>query len=466
MTLSHPFRYVVPLSAMLALGACKVGPDHKTPEMNLPASFSDGGVKWKRHSPDDQPKARSWWRLYNDGALTSLVERALEQNQSLAASTARLKQARELSRAARSRYLPGVDISASGTRSKTSARGDEPGKIENDFSLPVDLSYEFDIWGKLGREVESANAQADAQAESLNALRLTVSSEVAQTYWALRAVDADRALLFRTVELRKKALDLLGKQRDAGTISGLDYSRAETEVATADSQRIGLDRDRAELVNALAVLAGAAATGSNVAEKTMLPAPPSIPVSVPSELLRQRPDIRAAERRVAAANADVGVATAAFYPSFTLGASTGYSSTQASQLFKSSSLVWSVGPNVTIPLTGQAYLRSQKRAAVAAHEAASADYRQSVLEAMRDVENALQATSILARREVVQDQATKAAQKTFDLSSKRFQAGYSSFLDVVDAERTRLEAERSSNSVKADRLAVSVALIKALGGQW
>lgn len=464
MSKSFPVRYLVPVSAVLALGACKVGPDHKTPEMNLPASFSDGGVNWKRHSPDQLPKPRNWWRLYNDSTLNSLVERSLEQNQNLAAAAARVRQARALSAATRSQYLPSINLGVGASRAKTQNNGIS--KVENTFSLPADLSYELDVWGKLARQVESAEASAAAQEETLNALRLTVASEVAQTYWALRAVDADRALLTRTVDLRRKALDLLGKQRDAGSISGLDYSRAETEVATAESERIGLDRDRVELVNALAVLAGGAATGSNVPEKSTLPTPPSVPVSVPSELLLQRPDIRAAERRVAAANADVGVATAAFYPSFTIGASGGLSSSQAGKLFQSSALIWSIGPNVTLPLTGQVYLKAQKNAAIAAHEAASADYRQNVLEGIRDVENALQATSILARREAAQSRASQSAEKTLDLSTKRFNAGYVSFLDLVDAERTRLDAQRSENSVKADRLAVSVALIKALGGQW
>jgi outer membrane protein TolC len=183
-------------------------------------------------------------------------------------------------------------------------------------------------------------------------------------------------------------------------------------------------------------------------------------------LLRQRPDIRAAERRVAAANADIGVATAAFYPSIVLSASGGLSATNLGDLFKSSSLIWSLGSSATLPLTRQLYLKSQRGAAVAAHEAASADYRQTVLQSMGEVETALQGSSILASRQVAQERALAAAQKTLDLSSKRFKAGLVSFLDVVDAERTRLDAERATNAVRAERLAVSVALIKALGGQW
>lgn len=460
------FFTVLPLSSVVLVAACKpLGPNHEVPGMKLPASFSNGGVKWKKQSPDTLPTPRAWWKLYGDGTLNSLVNRALSNNQELAGASARVRQARSLSAAARGRYFPSIDLNPSANRSKSRFQG-ETSTIGNSFSVPADLSYELDVWGKVRRQVESSDASADAQQENFNALKLTIASEVAQTYWALRAVDADRALLTRAVELRRKAFDLLKEQRDAGAISGLDLSRAEAEVATAEADKIQLDQDRIELVNALAVLAGASATGSSIPDRTDLPGPPSVPVSVPSEVLRQRPDVRAAERRVAAANADIGVAMAAYYPSFTIGGSGGFSSGVASQLFKSSALVWSIGPNISVPITQQKFLRNQKDAAVAAHEAASADYRQIVLESIREVENALQASSIIVGRQKAQDQASAAAKSTFDLSSKRFEAGLVSFLDVVDAERTRLDAERRSNSVRAERLALSVSLAKAVGGEW
>jgi len=436
--------------------------------MQVPASFSDGGVRWNQQSAESQPGPRQWWRLYHDATLNSLVERSIANNQEIAASAARLQQARSLSRAARSRYFPGISFNPSLNRSQSAPRGERSGEafLSTTYALPIDLSYEVDFWGRVRRQVESARASEEAAAETVNAIRLSIASEVAQTYWALRAVDADRALLAQTVELRRRALGLLTEQRDAGAISGLDLSRAETEVASAESERIGLDRQRVELVNALAVLSGAAATGSSVPERTELPAPPSIPLSVPSEMLRQRPDIRAAERRVAAANAEIGVATAAFYPAVTLGASAGVESRSLSNLFNSTALIWSLGPNVSIPITNHGLLRAQRDAVVAAHEAASADYRQIVLDAMREVENALQGGAILARRQTAQERASAAARRTFELSTQRFEAGLVSFLDVVDAERTRLESEQRVNAIRAERLAVSVALAKSLGGEW
>lgn len=466
-------RHPILLSSFaLALTSCQVvGPDHQTPAMDLPASFSQGGTEWNRQSPESLPEPRAWWRIYGDPTLSSLVERSLAANQDLAAAAARVRQARSLSRAARSRYFPAIDLGVSAQRSQSRFRGGEGGGsggsiLENSFAIPVTLSYELDLWGRVARQVESAEASEAAAAETLNALGITIASEVAQTYWALRAVDADRALLARTVELRREALGLLTRQREAGAISGLDLSRAKTEVATAEADRIGLDLDRAELVNALAVLVGAAATGADVPEKTELPPPPSVPVSVPSELLRQRPDIRAAEYRVAAANAEIGVATAAFYPSVSIGASGGLDTNRLSNLLSSNALVWSVGPSLTVPLTGQKFLGHQRDAAIAEHEAASADYRQTVLDSMREVENALQGSAILARRQDAQEEAVASARQTYDLSFERFNAGLVSFFDVVDAERTRLEAERRANSVRGERLAVSVALIKALGGEW
>lgn len=453
---------------LLLFAACApVGPNHQVPEMELPASFSTGKVKWKRQSPDTLPKPRAWWKLYHDETLTSLVERALSMNQEIAASAARLREAREISNQARSLFFPNVNLGLSANRAQSRMRMNGGGTdLSNTFAVPVDMNYEIDVWGKVRRKVESANASEGAAQETLNALRLSVSGEVAQTYWALRAVDANRAVLDRTLEIRRKALGLFTKRRDAGTISGLDLARAETEVATAEADRIQLDQSRVQLVNALAVSAGSVATGSSVSERADLPKPPSVPGSVPSEVLRQRPDIRAAERNVAAANANIGVATAAYYPSITIGASSGFDAANVGDLFNASSLVWSIGSGAMAPIISKKWLKAQRDAAIAAHEAASADYRQTVLESIREVENALQGSAILERRQVAQDQALEAARKTFDLSVKRYTSGLVSFLDVVDAERTRLEAERAANAIRAERLAVSVSLIKALGGEW
>lgn len=435
--------------------------------MDLPASFSRGGMEWKRHGPEARPQPRSWWRLYRDRTLSGLVERALVQNQELTAAAARMRQARALSEAARSEYFPEINFRANANRSKVRYLGAvSSSTTQNNFVVPLDFSYEIDAWGAVRRRVESATASAAAAEESLTAMRLTIAGEVAQTYWALRAVDRDQVVLGRALMIRREALKLLDKQRDAGTISGLDLARAETQVASAEAELARLDQDRSGLVGALAVLAGTSASGFAVPGSGDLPPPPEVPVTVPSDLLRQRPDIRAAERRVAAANADIGVAEAAFYPSFKINAGGSLSAATLSDLFDASALIWSLGAEAAAPTIRGNLLKSQKQAAVAAHEATSAEYRQTVLEAVREVEIALQAAAILVRRQTAQNQALAAARKAFDLSSKRFESGLVSFLDVVDAERTLLETERAANAIQAERLAVSVSLVKALGGEW
>ncbi len=444
-----------------------MGPGHEAPSIELPASFSVGGVSWQRGTPESLPQPRAWWRLFGDGTLNRLIDRALDRNQELAVAAARIREARESSKMARARYFPAVDMGITGERTQFRFRGPGGGSsIANNFTVPVDLSYEIDTWGKIRRQVESAVASEQAAQELHNALRLSIAAETAHSYWALRAVDADRALLDRTLEIRRKALGLLTKRRDAGSISGLDLARAETEVATAEADRISLDKTRAELVNALAVLTGSAATGSFVPEKPDLPRPPAVPVGVPSSLLRQRPDIRAAERNVAAANAQIGVATAAYFPNIGINASSGFDADEFNNLFDASSLVWSLGAGAITPLTNLRFLQAQRRATVAAHEAASAEYRQTVLNALREAENALQGAAILERRQAAQDHALTAARKTFELSVKRFEQGLVSFLDVVDAERTRLDAERNANAIRGERLAIAVSLAKALGGEW
>jgi multidrug efflux system outer membrane protein len=282
----------------------------------------------------------------------------------------------------------------------------------------------------------------------------------------LRAVDANRSVVARALEIRRKALELMGKRQKVGEISGLDLARAQTEVATAEADRLQLEQERSRLTGALAVLTGRPATGMVVTDRPELPVPPRMPVGIPSEVLRNRPDIRAAERRVAAANAEIGVATAAFYPSFSLNAAGGFNAERLADLFDASSLVWSVGAGMLAPVTEQKKMTAERQAAVEAHAAASADYRQAVLEALREVEDAVQGAVILERRQQAQDQAVVAAGRTLDLSAKRFRAGMESFLDVVDAERTRLDAERLANLIRGERLAVAVSLARALGGEW
>lgn len=459
-------RYFL-LLPLTVLMSCTVGPDFQKPEVELPKTFSHQGMSWKRQAPQDLPKSGEWWKVYQDSALSTLVEQSLAYNQTIESASARLEQARAVSKATRSYYFPAVDISYGARRSKSVFRGPTGGSIlYNSFTVPLDFSYEVDVWGKVRRQVEGAKATEAATEETLRALKLSIAGDVAQTYWALRAVDADRALLSRTLDIRRKALGLITRQQEAGAISGLDLSRAQTEVASAESDRMQLDQQRAELVNALAVLTGRMATGMSLQENASLPSPPSIPVSLPSEVLFQRPDVRAALHRVAAANAEIGVATAAMYPSFSIEASTGFDAKLMGDLLTADHMVWSLGSNILMPLSSQKFLRSRREATRANHRAVTADYRQAMIESVGEVENALQAAAILQRRQQAQAEAVAAAEITYERSFKRFEAGMVSFLDAVEAERTYLATQRSANAIRAESLAVSVSLIKSIGGEW
>lgn len=449
------------------LFACgPIGPNHQTPAIALPQTYTHQGVSWKHHSERSPSTAEAWWKAYNDATLDKLVQQALSQNQQLAAAHARLKQARELSNQAKAAYFPAISITPSLDRTKTRFRGiSANSNINESFEIPADFDYELDAWGKIRRQIEAAKHNEEASAEALNALKLSISGEVAQTYWALRATDAERTILTKTLEIRNHALKILNKKHNSGAISGLDLARAQTEVASAEATRLRLDQTRADLSNSLAILLGSPQT-IPIQEHPELPEPPSLPTTLPSDLLRQRPDIRSAEHRVAAANANIGVALSAFYPSFRIRASGGFDAAEATSLINASSLVWSLGANALTPITGQKLLRARHRASIDAHEATCADYKQSVIIAVREVENTLQGSEILQRRQLAQNQALQAAQKASNLSLKRFQAGLVGFLDVIDTERSRLDHERAANAIRAERLAASVSLYKAIGGQW
>ena len=460
---------LVTTTILLALSSCKlVGPDHQAPEMDLPASFSHQGVSWKRTSDPKVYANSRWWKVFGDSTLTSLVNDAEAQNLTIKAAAARLAEARAMSRSARAALLPSLDFRADASRTDMINRFGPGGGslLMNFYQLPLELSYEVNLWGKVTRQIEGANAREAASQASIAATTLSLTADTAQTYWALRGLDAERAIVKESIALRKETLSLVDARFQAGTVSELDVSRAKTEVATAESELIGMDRQRSELVNALALLTGRAATGFQVAVDASLPSAPRIPAGVPADLLLRRPDIFVVERNVAAANAEIGVAQAAFYPNLRLRASGGVEGIDLSDLISTDNIVWSLGSSLTYPILGQKNLRARRDAAVANHQAVSAEYKQSVLVALRETEDSLKGLDFLARQEDAQNSAVAAAHRTLDLSKERFEAGLVSFLEVVETERTLLATKRLATSLRAQRLAVTVNLIKALGGSW
>lgn len=451
---------------MLCLGCTTVGPNHESPQMDLPASFSKNGVQWKRTSTPKVYETSRWWKVFGDPTLNELASATASQNLSLQAAAARLREARAISRSSRTAVLPALDFNGDLSRTNNSVLGGV-GTVKRDtVSLPLDLSYEVDLWGKVRRQVEGADAREASSQASYAATQLTLTADTAQTYWALRALDADRALLVNSIALRKETLGLIEARFRAGTVNALDVSRAQTEVANVEAELIGVDRDRSELVNALAVLTGRNAGSLSLSAQPKLQKPPSIPAGVPADLLLRRPDLYAAERNVAAANADIGVAKAAYYPSLRLRARGGAETGEFTTVFGTDSLIWSLGSSLTYPIIGQKKIRADFDAAVARHQAVSLDYKQSVLVALREAEDSLSGLEYLRRQEEAQKKAVDAAQNTLNISRQRFSAGLVSFLEVVDTERTLLTNQRLAASLQAQRLAVTVNLIKALGGSW
>jgi outer membrane protein, multidrug efflux system len=445
-----------------------VGPNHQAPSMDLPASFSHQGVSWKRTSDPKVYANSRWWKVFGDSTLTSLVNDAASQNLTIKAAAARLAEARAMSRSARTALLPSLDFRADGSRTEMNNRFGPGGGnlLMNFYQLPLELSYEVNLWGKVTRQIEGANAREAASQAAVAATTLSLTADTAQTYWAVRGLDAERAILQESIVLRKETLSLVDARFQAGTVSELDVSRAKTEVATAESELIGIDRQRSELVNALALLTGRAAIGFQVPINARLPSAPRIPAGLPADLLLRRPDLFIAERNVAAANADIGVAEAAFYPNLRLRASGGFEGVNFSNLLSTDNIVWSLGSSLTYPIIGQKNLRARRDATVAHHQAVSAEYKQSVLVALRETEDGLKGLDFLERQEDAQNSAVAAAQRTLDLSHQRFEAGLVSFLEVVETERTLLASKRLATSLRAQRLAVTVNLIKALGGSW
>lgn len=443
-----------------------VGPAFKQPGVAVPEKFSSGGVSWSKAVIERPAGTGEWWRAFRDPVLNRLVADAVGQNQSLEASAGRLREARALSRVARSRAFPAVNLNGGWDRSKSRPPMDAgSAQIHSTSDLGLTFSYELDLWGKVRRQKESAQASEAAAALSYDAAALTLSGETATNYFALRSIDAERAILRTTLDLRNEALQLLTRQRDAGAIGDLDVFRAETEMANARGDLIALEQNRGELLAAIALLTGRPATGFQIAAVDELPAPPNIPVDLPSSVVQRRPDIASALMQVVAANADIGVAQAAFYPSITLGATGGFNSAGGA-LISANNRVWSLGPSLTLPITGAGLLRAQRDAAIARQEIAAAQYRQTVLTAFQEVESALVGVSVLRRLEAARNEAADASNRTFNLSLDRYKAGLVNFLEVVDADRVRLEARRQASRTRGERLAASVSLARALGGPW
>ena len=473
--------FTLPALAALLLAGCAVGPDYRRPAPlgpnPLPVAFAGTTTSnlgdWKPAEPAAQLPRGAWWTLLNDGELNGLEDLAAAENQELAIAAARFEQARALVNVARAGLFPQVNAAAAYTRQRSSQNQPQNGQpagasyTYNLFSLPLEAGWEADLWGRVRRQVESARAGLAASADDLAAARLAVEAEIATDYCTLRALDAEYALLERTVSAYRRSLELTRNRRRGGLASDLDVSQAEVQLRTTEAQLPAVDLQRVKLRHALATLCGQPATGFALAVRTNeLPAVPAVPLMLPSELFERRPDVAAAERRLAAANAEVGVAQTAFYPRLQIGGLAGFQSISASTWFDWPSRVWAVGPSLQLPLFTGGRNRAQLAAARAAYDATVAAYRLTVLNAFQEVEDQLAAQQLLAAQTDGERAALLATRRSLELAENRYRAGLVTYLEVAVAQSSALNHERTVVQLEAERLAAAVALIKALGGGW
>jgi len=469
----HPGRRAAAVVlCALVLGGCAVGPDYKRPPPGpLPVKWK-AAPPWKEGRPRDAEIKLSFWEIFDDPVLTALELEAATNSPTLRAAFERVEQSRAIARISRADLYPGLSFDPNGNRTRySSSRSAQPGSpvlgyTGSDYVLPLDLSYEVDLWGRVRRSFRAAREQAQASAAAYQNVLLSLQADVAQTYFMIRSIDLDRRVVGETIELRKKNLALVESLHRGGADSAVDVAEAETELASAQADFVGLDLSRAQLENALAALCGRTASSFSLAETTRFYRPPAIPVSLPADLLERRPDVAEAERAMAAASEGIGVAKAAYFPSIQLTGRAGTESVELKDVFNWENRIWSIGPNISLPLFEGGRIRAGVQQARAAYEEAVAQYRAQVLVAFHEVEDGLAGLSLLREQYEAQMRAVDGARKGADLSRARYKEGLASYFEVVIADRTALENEITAYQLNGQRMVTTVQLIKALGGGW
>lgn len=462
---------VLVVAVVFLLAGCVVGPNFKPPTAASPATWRDQG----HATSPAQPLATNWWTMFADEALNDLEARALSANQDLKEAVARVDENRANLRVAKSARYPALNVGMSYERTRSSENSSQASNtaggqmpLEQDrHRATIDGSYELDLWGKVRRTVESATAQSVAIEAARDTVLLNLTADVAENYFSLRSLDAEIVVLERTLSLREDALAVNQSRLDTGVALPSDVSQAETELANVQSELSEARRRRILFNNGLAVLCGEPASTFNIESKPLVSArPPEVPAGLPSELLLRRPDVTQAEQTAAALCAEIGVAKAAFLPSVKLTGYAGLESLELKDLFSWDSRIWAIGPNVSLPIFSGGKNRANLNVAEARYEQAIAAYRQSVLGAFRDVENALANTRAYAEQAVALRRAEDSARRTAGYFTQRLQGGMIAYLDVVEAQRTLLQTERATAQNLGARYAASVQLIKSLGGGW
>jgi NodT family efflux transporter outer membrane factor (OMF) lipoprotein len=451
--------------------ACNVGPDYVRPAVETPAAFKES-QGWKLAQPRDNLPRDRWWEVFGDPILNELVAQVDINNQNIKVAEANLRQARALTAQARSGFFPTVTANATATRGAASGSGRSigtasgTGAVANVYNVSLDATWELDLWGRVRRSVESSEASEQASAADLESAKLSARAEVVTDYLLLRVQDADIELLRNTAGAYDKSLQLTKNQYAVGVAGRSDVVLAETQLKSTQAQAINAGVQRAQLEHAIAVLIGKPPSEFSIAPAPVNKVFPDIPVGVPSELLERRPDIAAAERSTAAANAQIGVAEAAFYPTLTLSATGGFASSSIANLFSLPNRYWSVGAALAQTLFDGGFRQAQTAQAIAAYDGSVASYRQTVLTAFQDVEDNLAALRLLEEEAGVQDEAVKAARESVTITTNQYRAGTANYLAVVVVQAAALNNERTAVTILGQRFTASVALIKALGGGW
>jgi len=466
---SPSLRYpLIALAALLASG-CAVGPAYQLPSTPQPAAYKETASEaekvaagWTAAAPADMLERGPWWQLFGDPLLNQMADSIEVSNQNVAAAVANYAQARALVEQQRASLFPSATLNGSANRS--GGGGNTP--TANQYRANIGASWEPDVWGKLRAGANNANASMQASAAELAAARLSAQGELATNYFSLRQTDAQKALLDATTEGYERVLQITQNRFDAGIAAKSDLLQAQTQLANARIDQVTLVRQRATLEHAIAVLLGKAASDFSLPPAPWKVVVPDVPAGVPSTLLQRRPDIAAAERRVAAANEQIGVARSAYFPSLNLTGSFGYGSSSTGGLFNASNNLWSLGLSAAQTLFDAGATKARVSGAVAQRDAAIAQYRQTVLAAFADVENQLAATRALAQQQDLRKAASEAADQVEAQMLNRYRAGQVGYSDVVTAQNTALAARRALVQSQADRQTTAVALIQSLGGGW
>jgi multidrug efflux system outer membrane protein len=473
------------LATMLMTAGCSLAPTYEKPDVSAPQAYKEEKTQsplkpaeagsWKNAEPSEEFARGEWWRVFNDAALNHLESQAQDANQNLVAAAARLKEARALNQSARSALFPTVDAGFGPTRQRVSPASQfqsdsGQGASQTMWRAQTGISYEVDMFGRVSNTVDAADAETQRSEALFHSVLLALQADVAQNYFALRELDAEIEVYTHAIELREQALKLVQQQYSLGDISELDVARAESELATARSDAMTVQRLRAASEHSLAVLLGKTPAEFSMAANPLQPVNLRIPAGLPSSLLERRPDIAAAERSMAAANARIGVAKAAFFPSLTLTGSAGFESGSLSNLFKWSSRTFLLGPlagtALSLPIFDGGLRKGNLAKARAEYEEDVANYRQQVLVAFREVEDNLSDLRVLEEQTQTQSQAVDASGRAAKVARAQYTEGAVIYLSVIDAERTALQSRRAAVQLQGAQAAATVNLIRALGGGW